>query len=79
MLLGNTKAEKECLNVEAIINSGLRVSMMRDTCNLPSRPRKIIAYPYRGCNRSTDLNSVSNFTHSGPNGGTFWGALSSMY
>ena len=64
MFFGNAKAEKECLTVEAIINSGLRVSMMRATCNLPSRPCKIIAYPYKGCNRSTDLNLVSNSTHS---------------
>ena len=64
MIFGNAKAEKECPPVEAIINLGLRVSMMRATCNLPSRPWEIIAYPYQGCNRSTDLNSVSNFTHS---------------
>ena len=56
-------AEKECLTVEAIINRGLRVSMMRATCNLPSRPCKIIAYPYQCCNRSTGLNPVSNSTY----------------
>jgi len=60
----SSNAKKECLTVEARTNSGLRVSMMRATCNLPSRPCKIIAYPYQGCNRSTDLKSVSNSTHS---------------
>ena len=64
MYSGNANAEGECLTVEAMINPGLRVSMMRATCNLPSRPWKIIAYPYQGCNRSTCLKSVSNFTHS---------------
>jgi hypothetical protein len=69
MYSGN--AEKECLTVEAITDSGLRVSMMRATCNLPSRLWKIIAYPYQGCNRSTGLNSVGNSTHSVLHGGTF--------
>jgi hypothetical protein len=64
MYSGNANAEKECLTVEAMINPGLRVSMMRPTCNLPSRPSKIIAYPYKGCNRSTCLKSVSNYAHS---------------
>lgn len=64
MYFGNANVEGECLTVEATKTSGLRVSMMRATCNLPSRPWKIIAYPYKGCNRSTDLKSVSNFTHS---------------
>jgi hypothetical protein len=50
---GNANAEGECLTVEAMKTPGLRVSMMRATCNLPSRPSKIIAYPYKGCNRST--------------------------
>jgi hypothetical protein len=63
MYSGNANAEQECLIVEAITNPGLRVSMMRATCNLPSRPYEIIAYPYQGCNRSTDLKSVSNSTH----------------
>jgi hypoxanthine-guanine phosphoribosyltransferase len=36
MYSGN--AEKECLIVEAIIDSGLRVSIIGATCNLPSRP-----------------------------------------
>jgi hypothetical protein len=61
---GNGNVEGECLTVEAMKTSGLRVSMMRATCNLPSRPSKIIAYPYKGCNWSTDLKSASNFTHS---------------
>lgn len=61
---GNANAEGECLTVEAMINPGLRVSMMGATCNLPSRPSKIIAYPYKGCNRSTCLKSVSNSAHS---------------
>ena len=31
-------AEEECQIVEAILGSGLRVSIMGATCNLPSRP-----------------------------------------
>ena len=56
MHLGNANAEGECLTVEAMKTSGLRVSMMRATCNLPSRPSKIIAYPYKGCNWSGGQN-----------------------
>jgi hypothetical protein len=56
MHLGNANAEGECLTVEAMKTPGLRVSMMRATCNLPSRPSKIIAYPYKGCNRSGGQN-----------------------
>jgi hypothetical protein len=42
----------------------LRVSMMRATCNLPSRPSKIIAYPYKGCNWSGGQNRHKPFQHS---------------
>ena len=61
---GNANAEGECLTVEAMMTSGLRVSMMGATCNLPSRPNGIITYCEKRRNRSTGLKSVSNFTHS---------------
>jgi hypothetical protein len=62
---GNGNVEGECLTVEAMKTSGLRVSMMRATCNLPSRPSKIIAYPYNGCNTIGQRAKISQpFQHS---------------
>ena len=77
MYSGNANVEGECLTVEAMMSSGLRVSMMGATCNLPSRPNGIITYCEKRRNRSKGLKSVSNSAHPALHGGTFQGANAS--